>query len=100
MTLDFRVPAHRMFPEREEPWVLARILRQAGPAAEAVEAGAILEAEGFAFGAPLSWSDRRGRRRVLSSTVWSSATPRDAVARFRSRLAVSWEQVARGPCAA
>src|SRR5512137_622672 len=31
--LDFRVPAHRMFPEREEPWVLVRILRQAGPSA-------------------------------------------------------------------
>ena len=37
--LDFRAPAHRLFPEREEPWVLARILRQSGSSTEVVEAG-------------------------------------------------------------
>jgi hypothetical protein len=58
VTLDFRVPAHRVFPEREEPWVLARILRQAAPSSELVEAGAILKEGGFAFDSPLTWSDQ------------------------------------------
>ena len=57
VTLDFRVPAHRTFPEREDPWVLARILRQTGPSAEVVEAGTILDAGGFVFDSPLNWDD-------------------------------------------
>lgn len=58
VTLDFRVPAHRFFPEREEPWALARILRQDPPSSDVVEAGAILKTGGFAFDSPLSWSDQ------------------------------------------
>lgn len=55
LTLEFKVPSHRVFPEREEPWVLARILRRQGK--EFVEVGAILERDGFAFSAPLTWSE-------------------------------------------
>ena len=97
VTLDFRVPVHRMFPEREEPWVLARILRAASPSSEVVEAGAILEAEGFAFDAPLTWSDQ-----VLppkNSYVYRVEF-RDAVRRRRALsepLAVTWDEVPLAP---
>jgi hypothetical protein len=56
-TLEFAVPGRRVFPEREEPWVLARVLRRQGAGGEFVEAGTILEAGGFAFEAPLTWRD-------------------------------------------
>ena len=97
VTLDFRVPAHRTFPEREDPWVLARILRQAGPAAEAVEAGAILQADGFVFGAPLRWSDQA--QPAKSSFIYRVEF-RDAARRRRALsdpLTVSWEQVPDAP---
>ena len=58
VTLDFRVPAHRLFPEREEPFALARILRRSGASSEYVEAGAILQDGGFHGLPPLSWSDQ------------------------------------------
>jgi hypothetical protein len=57
VTIDFQVPARRAFPEREPPWVLARVMRQGGANAEIVEAGAILKTEGFAFEERLSWED-------------------------------------------
>lgn len=97
VTLDFRVPAHRTFPEREDPWVLARILRKAGPAAEAVEAGAILQADGFVFGAPLRWSDQA--QPAKSSFIYRVEF-RDAARRRRALsdpLTVSWEQVPDAP---
>jgi predicted small lipoprotein YifL len=97
VTLDFRVPAHRFFPEREDPWVLARILRQATPASEAVEAGAILKSGGFAFDSPLSWSDQ-----VLppNSAFVYRVEFRDAVRRRRALsepLAVAWDQLPDAP---
>ena len=112
VTLEFAVPAHRIFPEREEPWVLARILRQDPPAKEFVEAGAILERDGFAFEAPLAWSedahasgssayrvefrDGARRRRALSEPVtvsWHAppAVPSGLVATGDDRgVALSW----------
>lgn len=97
VTLDFLVPSRRSFPEREDPWVLVRILRQTAPAPDIVEAGAILNAEGFAFDSPLSWSD----------TVLPERTQfiyhvefRDAVRRRRAlskSLAVSWERSPGAP---
>jgi len=97
VTLDFRVPAHRSFPEREEPWVLARILRQVTTTLSFVEVGTILKEGGFAFGSSLAWSDQglpakgpfiyrvefrdaRRRRRALSEP-----------------LSVSWDQVPDAP---
>ena len=91
VTLDFRVPAHRSFPEREDPWVLARILRQTGPSAEVVEAGAILQESGFVFGAPVRWSDQAPH--VKGSFIYRVEF-RDAARRRRAlseSLAVSWE---------
>jgi len=97
VTLDFKVPAHRLFPEREEPWVLARVLRQTGSSSEVVEAGAILKADGFAFDEPLTWSDK-----VLppkSSFVYRVEF-RDA-ARHRRALSeplkVSWDHLPDAP---
>lgn len=97
MTLDFLVPARRSFPEREDPWVLARILRQTAPASDIVEAGAILNAEGFAFDSPLSWSDK-----ILpaKTTFIYHVEFRDAVRRRRAlskSLAVSWERSPDAP---
>ena len=85
LTLSFKVPAHRVFPEREEPWVLARILRREASGKEFVEVGTILEGRGFGFGEPLAWSeeaqtagtsayrvefrDGARRRRALSNPV-------------------------------
>jgi hypothetical protein len=57
LTLEFTVPSHRVFPEREEPWVLARILRRQPPATEFTEVGTILESRGFPFDAPLAWNE-------------------------------------------
>lgn len=97
VTLDFRVPAHRFFPEREEPWVLARILRQATASSELVEAGAILKAGGFAFDSPLSWSDQELPPR---SSVVYRVEFRDAARRRRAvsePLAVTWNQVPGAP---
>jgi len=97
VTLDFRVPAHRVFPEREEPWVLARILRQATPSSELIEAGAILEAGGFAFNSPLTWSDQDLPPK--SSFIYRVEF-RDAVRRRRAisePLSVSWTQVPAAP---
>lgn len=97
VTLDFRVPIHRFFPEREDPWVLARILRQATPASEHVEAGAILKADGFAFDAPLTWSDQVLPPR--SSFIYRVEF-RDAARRRRALsepLTVSWDQVPDAP---
>lgn len=97
VTLDFRVPAHRSFPEREEPWVLARILRQAPPSSEVIEAGTILNAKGFEFESSLSWSDQ-----VLpaKTTIIYRMEFRDAIRRRRAlspALAVSWEQAPEAP---
>jgi predicted small lipoprotein YifL len=97
VTLDFRVPAHRTFPEREDPWVLARLLRQVGPSAEVVEAGAILQTGGFVFGAPLRWSDQA--QPAKSSFVYRVEF-RDAARRRRALsdpLTVSWELVPDAP---
>ena len=97
VTLDFRVPAHRFFPEREEPWVLARILRQASPSAEVVEAGAILKTGGFAFDSPLTWSDRP--LPPQSSFVYRVEF-RDALRRRRAvsdPLAVAWGEPPGAP---
>lgn len=97
VTLDFQVPARRSFPEREEPWVLARILRRTAPASEIIEAGAILNPEGFAFESPLSWSDK-----VLpeKTTFAYHVEFRDAMRRRRAlskSLAVSWERSPGAP---
>jgi len=97
VTLDFRVPAHRFFPEREEPWVLARILRQASPTSELLEVGAILKEGGFAFDSPLTWSDQDLPPK--SSFVYRVEF-RDAVRRRRAvtePLTVSWDQVPAAP---
>ncbi len=92
VTLDFHVPAHRSFPEREDPWVLARILRQATPSPEVVEAGTMHNGDGFAFDSPLSWSDQElpPKTRIVYRVEF-----RDAIRRRRALsppLAVSWEQ--------
>jgi predicted small lipoprotein YifL len=96
VTLDFQVPRQRIFPEREEPWVLARILRQAtGATAEAVEAGSLLETGGFAFGAPLSWTDREQQP---GSSVYRVEF-RDAARRraLSAPLTVAWDRVPAAP---
>ena len=97
VTLEFRVPAHRVFPEREKPWVLARILRQATPSSELVEAGVILEAGGFAFDSPLTWSEQD--LPAKSSFIYRVEF-RDAVRRRRAvsePLSVSLDQVPAAP---
>ncbi len=97
LTLDFRVPAHRMFPEREEPWVLARLLRQSAPSSEAVEAGAILKAGGFAFDSPLTWSEQN--LPAQGSFIYRVEF-RDAVRRRRALsdpLAIAWDQFPAAP---
>jgi hypothetical protein len=95
--LDFRVPRHRIFPEREEPWILARILRQTAPSPEAVEAGAILETGGFPFDSPLTWSDQE----LPPGTVYTyRAEFRDGARRRRALtepLSVSWDRVPERP---
>lgn len=112
LTLEFTVPSHRLFPEREDPWVLARILRRQSPATDFLEVGAILEGGGFAFGAPLTWSeaaqtagtsayrvefrDGARRRRAVSEPVevtWQTppAPPAGLVAVGDDRaVALSW----------
>jgi hypothetical protein len=97
VTLEFRVPAHRVFPEREDPWVLARILRQAPPSSDFVEAGAILKEGGFAFDSPLTWSDQElpPQRSFVYRVEF-----RDAMRRRRAvseALAVSWDRVPDAP---
>jgi hypothetical protein len=95
--LDFQVPAHRMFPEREDPWVLARILRQRGPATEQIEAGTVHKAEGFAFGARLSWNDQPLQPGVAYSY---RVEFRDAIRRRRALsppIEVSWDQAPAAP---
>ena len=97
VTLDFRVPRHRLFPEREEPWILARILRQTAPAREAIEAGAILEAGGFLFDSPLTWSDQE----LPPGNVYTYRVEfRDSARRRRALsdpLSVSWDGVPERP---
>ena len=119
LTLEFKVPAHRVFPEREDPWVLARILRRVPPREEFVEVGVILEREGFTFGAPLSWTeaaptagasayriefrDGARRRRALSEpveVVWQQppAAPGDLAASGDDRaVALTWGAPAAAP---
>ena len=98
VTLDFAVPRHRLFPEREEPWVLARILRQSGGTAESpVEVGAILESGGFAFGAPQSWTDRE---QPSGGSFVYRVEFRDAVRRRRALsgpVSVSWNRTPGTP---
>lgn len=97
VTLDFRVPGRRVFPEREEPWVFARVLRQSGPASDSVEVGTILNAGGFDFGSSLTWSDRGLPPK--SSFVYRVEF-RDAARRRRALtepLTVSWERVPDAP---
>jgi predicted small lipoprotein YifL len=121
VTLDFAVPSRRVFPEREPAWVLARILRRAGAGADAerTEAGAILEPKGFAFDAPLSWTDAfrppgpavvyqvefrdaDRRRRAVTGEVpvgWDAVPPAPAglVAEGSARaVALSWAPPQRG----
>lgn len=97
VSLDFRVPGHRVFPEREAPWVLARILRQTLPSAEVVEAGAILQTGGFAFAAPLTWTDQA----LPAKTAYIYRVEfRDAIRRRRAvsePLRVSWERLPDAP---
>jgi hypothetical protein len=97
VTLDFRVPRHRLFPEREEPWILARVLRQSPPSKESVEAGAILEAAGFPFDSPVTWSDQElPPNRVYTYRVEF----RDNARRRRALsepLSVSWDRVPEPP---
>jgi predicted small lipoprotein YifL len=96
LTLEFAVPAHRIFPEREDPWVLARILRQDPPAKDFVEVGAILEGDGFAFEAPLTWSE-------AARTAGSSAYRvefRDGARRRRALsdpVTISWLEAPAAP---
>jgi predicted small lipoprotein YifL len=95
--LEFRVPAHRVFPEREDPWVLARVLRGEESPAEPVEAGAILETEGFAFGAPLVWVDEA---RAPGKALVFLVEFRDALRRRRAispPLQVLWDAVPPAP---
>jgi len=96
--LDFRVPRHRLFPERQEPWVLARILRQQAAGTESVEVGAILEAGGFAFDSPLTWSDQL---LPLKSSFIYRVEFRDAARRraIADPVTVSWDQVPDAPSA-
>lgn len=97
VTLEFRVPARRVFPEREEPWVLARILRQVAPTSESVEVGAILDKGGFDFGSQMTWSD--SALPPKSSFIYRVEF-RDAVRRRRAvtaPLAVSWDRVPAAP---
>lgn len=97
VNLDFRVPRRRLFPEREEPWVLARILRKPDASTEFVEAGAILEPEGFPFDTPLTWADQD---LPPQSAFVYRVEFRDAVRRRRALsepLAVSWDQVPGAP---
>src|SRR5512133_2227120 len=58
-TLALTVPGRRIFPERQEPWVHARVMRREAGAADFAEAGTILEPKGFVFEAPLDWDDER-----------------------------------------
>ena len=97
VTLDFRVPARRIFPEREEPWVLARVLRQVPPSGAAVEAGALLQTEGFEFDAPLSWSEQES---LPTGSFVYRIEFRDAQGRRRSvsdPLPVAWAHVPEAP---
>lgn len=97
--LEFRVPNPRFFPERQQRWVLARILRRAAPSAELVEAGAILEAGGFAYGAPLVWIDQ-GRQPKISLVY--QVEFRDADRKRRALtlpVTVAWDRVPRVPSA-
>lgn len=95
--LDFRVPSPRIFPEREEPWVLVRILRTAASSAEAVEVGALFEKEGFAFDAPLTWSDQA----LPANSAFSYRLEfRDAARRRRALtepLPVAWDRLPEAP---
>lgn len=97
VTLEVRVPRHRLFPEREDPWVLARILREkAGAAGSRVEAGAILETGGFAFGSSLSWSDGD----LPAGSYVYRVEFRDGARRRRAvsgPVAVAWELIPRPP---
>lgn len=89
--LDFRVPRHRLFPEREDPWVLARVLRRQGKSQEFLEVGTILKANGFAFEAALSWTDSAlppGTALVYRIEFRDAARQRRALS---EPLAVSWE---------
>jgi len=99
VTLEFNVPAHRTFPEREEPWVLARVLRRPDAGAEWTEVGAILEREGFAFGAPLTLTDEA---LPPGTAVVYRVEFRDAARRRRADaepLRVSWAAVPGAPLA-
>lgn len=99
VTLEFRVPAHRLFPEVEEPWILARILRRPDSGAEWTEVGAILEREGFAFGAPLAWADEA---QPPGTAVVYRVEFRDAMRRRRAvseQLRVAWVSVPGAPLA-
>lgn len=97
VSLEFRVPARRIFPEREEPWVFARILRQTGSSSDSVEAGTILNVGGFEFGSTLTWSDQElpPKKAFVYRVEF-----RDAVRRRRALsepLSVSWDRVPEAP---
>lgn len=97
--LDFRVPDPRLFPERQQRWVLARILRRAAQPAEVVEAGAILEAGGFAYGARLVWTDQG--QKPKNSLVYQVEF-RDAARQRRALTApvtVTWDRLPGTPSA-
>lgn len=97
--LDFRVPRHRVFPEREDPWVLARVLRRPGASQEFIEAGTIHNAAGFAFDEKLSWTDSAF---PPGSTLVYRVEFRDAARQRRALsgpLTVTWDVVPAAPVA-
>lgn len=97
--VDFKVPEPRFFPERQQRWVLARVLRWTPPFNEGVEVGTIFDSGGFAYGAALSWTD--AGRPPKSSLVYRVEF-RDAERRRRALsppLAISWDRVPDAPTA-
>ncbi len=97
VTVRFRVPAQRLFPEREEPWVLARLLRGTGPGGDLAEAGAVLDAAGLGFGEELVLLDE-GRPAAVEHVY--RVEFRDARRRRRAlspALSVSWPAVPEAP---
>lgn len=95
--LDFRVPRRRLFPEREEPWVLVRILRKPVSSPDYVEVGAILESGGFTFDSSMTWRDQS---LPPPSSFEYRVEFRDAKRRRRALsepLAVAWERVPGAP---
>lgn len=95
--LEFKVPARRVFPERETSWIFARILRRDGPQADFKEVGTLLEANGFDFGARLSWADE-GREPGIVYSYRVELLKKDSRARAASpAIEVSWNTTVAAP---